>query len=126
MMTATAGRRTLAVRATAWMSRARFSPCGNSRITTRRSPTATAILGTIAIPMPRATRLTIVDSPSNSDRTAGATPAAPSSLSTACRDGSPTGAASHGSSRSARRSTTSSVAARCARGTISTSSSLIK
>ena len=79
------------------------------------------------MPMPRATRLTIVDMPSNSDSTGGATPTAASSRSTACRDGSPAGAASHGSSRSARRSTASAgSAARCARGTTSTSRSRIR
>jgi len=107
------------------MSLARFSPCGRSRITTRRSAAATDIRGTIAMPMPRATRLTIVDRPSNSDSTAGTMPAALSSRSTALLDGSPAGAASHGSSRSARRST-GSIAARCARGTHSTSSSRIR
>ena len=77
--------------------------------------------------MPRATRLTIVDMPSNSDSTGGATPTAASSRSTACRDGSPAGAASQGSCRSARRSTGwSSAAAGWVRGSTSTSWSLIR
>jgi hypothetical protein len=72
------------------------------------------------MPMPRVTRLTIVDMPSNSDSTGGATPTAASSRSTACRDGSPAGAASQGSCRRARRSTGPlALAAGCARGTTS-------
>jgi len=71
--------------------------------------------------------LTIVDMPSNSDSTGGATPTAASRRSTACRDGSPAGAASQGSCRSARRSTGwSAAAAGWVRGSTSTSWSLIR
>ena len=59
----------------------------------------------IAMPRPRATRLATVPRPSNSDGTGGVSPTAASSRSVACRDGSPDGAASHDSLRSARRST---------------------
>jgi len=50
-MTATEGRRTLAVRATAYTSLARSRPCGRSRTVIRRSAAATASLGRMAMPM---------------------------------------------------------------------------
>ena len=64
-----------------------------------------------AIPMLRETKPRMVASPSNSHGTGGAPPTLASSRSTACRDGSPAGAASHGSARSRRRSTCSAAEA---------------
>ena len=103
-ITATDGLRTLDALATAQTSRAWAVP-GSSRTATRRSPAASVSLGRAAIPMPRATRLRIVESPSNSHGAGGMPPAPTSSRSTACRDGSPIGAASQGSSRNSSRST---------------------
>ena len=99
MMTATAGLRTEDARATAYRSLAGIVP-GRSRTTTRASPAASVRRGRMAMPMPRATRLRIVARPSNSDGASATPPAAASTWSTARRDASPAGVASHGSSRS--------------------------
>ena len=88
-----------------WSGRLTRPGPGSSRTATRRSPAASVSLGRAAIPMPRATRLRIVESPSNSHGAGGMPPVPTSSRSTACRDGSPIGAASQGSSRNSSRST---------------------
>ena len=83
-ITATDGLRTLDARATAYTSRAWGAP-GSSRTATRRSPAAMVSRGSAAIPMPCATRLRIVDRPSNSHGAGGMPPVLASSLSTAWR-----------------------------------------
>jgi hypothetical protein len=55
------------------------------RTLTRCSPAASASRGTIAMPIPRATRLRIVLIPSNSHGTGAVTPASASSPSTSAR-----------------------------------------